>query len=129
MEKKIITIQFTILILLISAPCIADPKLVKIDVQSDDATLKYNITQKSMITINAKAGYEVTQGNDANLKIMIAVASLKNDQGVMQGAAIAILSIEKLSGGTRGLRSFDNQIVFINEIDNSVESRINTILE
>jgi len=129
MHKKLIITPVVLLLLLISNFCIAESILINIEVQSDDGTLEYDILQKSIDLINSLENHEVSTSKNSNVIIKIAVASLKDYQDVMYGAAIAMLSVEKQDNGLRKIINFDNEVVLINNIENRVKEKIRIILE
>jgi len=125
--RGLVFVLFGLILQVVSVSTLADV-LVTLDIRSDAAELKFDILQKAMSHVNAAQGFKLVDvSSSPDITVKMAVASVKKD-GVLVGAAIAIVVLRKDGGGAKLISKFDNEFITIDKIEEVTKKIMEQIL-
>jgi hypothetical protein len=126
--KKVHFLLFLLVSLAFTNQSFAADSVVKIEVVSDAAGLKYNIWQTAIDYVKATDGFKMLEsGSKPDVMVKMAVASIKEDDTLV-ASAIAMVVVIKKPNGAKSISRFHNEVVLIADIENIIKSRMSEIL-
>ncbi len=126
--KTVPLLMFLLASLILPSYALASDSVVKIEVVSDAAGLKYDILQTAVDYVKAADGYKMLEtGEKPEVMVKMAVASIKEDDNLV-ASAIAIVVLKKKTGGVKSIARFHNEVVLITDIEEIIKKRMSEIL-
>ena len=126
-----IRIGFLLLIMAFFSGALAqeNTKSVKVQVQSDDKSLEYKINTQVISIVESSGNFHLSSDASSNFIIKIAVASVKNGNGELIGAAIALLALANNGNSNTIISTFSNEVVSLDSLELKIKEKILLILQ